>query len=222
MSQADMFATGNAPLPFSGKFQVLESDCPWSYDVWSDQESRTADAHYPVMTIEDLCDMGPQVRQIADTNCALFHWVTPPLMKEGIQVIEAWGFRHVTTAFDWWKLARTPLDEVGVADARARGFPIIEYRGRWYRPFFGLGHYTRGCSEQCLLGIRGSMPVTEKGIGQTIIAPAREHSRKPDERYPLIERLYPDACKIELFARQQWPGWSVWGNQINKFSAGGS
>lgn len=79
----------------------------------------------------------------------------------------------------------------------------------------GMGYYTRSNSEPCLLGVRGKPPKPfDRGILSLIYAPVREHSRKPDEQYGKIERLYPQGPYLEMFARRPRPGWQVWGNEV--------
>lgn len=175
------------------RYGVILADPPWSYNAWKGKENRTADSHYQTMSMADLMAMRPEIDALAADNCALFMWATPPALREGMELVTAWGFRYVTVAFTWVK---TTKDN---------------------RPSIGLGHYTRANAELCLLGIRGSMPVADHGVSQIIMAPRREHSRKPDQQYGKIQALYPDANRIELFARVRWPGWSVQGNQVKKF-----
>jgi len=141
------------------------------------------------MSVEDICAI--QVQDIADDNCALFLWAVWPDIFRAQEVIEAWGFRYVTVAWVWTKLNPSGM-----------GF------------HYGLGYYTRANTEPCLLGIRGSMPPAVKDVQALIVSPVREHSRKPDEQYGKIERLYPGIPKVELFARRAHPGWDVWGNEI--------
>lgn len=125
-------------------------------------------------------------------NAALFLWaVWPSLFEYTPSVLSAWGFEYKTCAFLW-------------AKARRSGFGF----------FMGLGHYTRANTECCLLAVRGRMPVVDKGVTQMIFSPVREHSRKPDEQYGKIERLYPNMRYLELFARRKREGWDVWGNEV--------
>ena len=133
------------------------------------------------------------VEQIADENCVLFLWVLgwiPP--RRIADVVDAWGFTYKTLAFDWWKVTQDDL------------------------PHSAKGYYTRASSEQCILATRGKMSVepSRRPI-QAIIANPSEHSRKPVEAYEKIERMYPDARKIELFARERRAGWASLGNAID-------
>lgn len=149
------------------------------------------------------------VADLAEDDCVLFLWVTPPCLPEGLEVIKAWGFRYVTKGFNWVKT-----------------YPSGKL-------VMGLGHYTRANSEDCLLAVKGSPKRLDKSVSQviwenmpeteTLITPLREHSRKPDEQYLRIERLFGGPY-LELFARRCWPGWDVWGNQVAggiAFASGG-
>jgi len=88
----------------------------------------------------------------------------------------------------------------------------------WVKPSIGLGYWTRKQAEVCLLATRGKPKRIGRAISQVLHAPRREHSRKPDQIYADIEGLV-DGPYIELFARQRWPGWDQWGNQVDRFEA---
>jgi N6-adenosine-specific RNA methylase IME4 len=114
----------------------------------------------------------------------LFLWCPSPKLAEAMRVIEAWGFDY-----------RTKLT--------------------WVKDRTGMGLYVRTRTEELLIAMRGSVPCPSPANrpDSVIEAPRREHSRKPDEQYALIERMYPGLPKVELFARRAWPGWERWGNQ---------
>ena len=85
-----------------GKYQVIYADPPWAYRVWSKKgNGRSAESHYPTMSIEEIADL--PVKKLADENCALFLWVTFPLLREIWKVIDAWGFIYKSVAFVWIK-----------------------------------------------------------------------------------------------------------------------
>ena len=174
------------------KYGVILADPPWTHHVWgagAGKNARTALKHYPVMTVEEIAAL--PIKNLAADNCALFMWTVWPNLFRTEESINAWGFEYRTVAWVWAKLNRSGL-----------GF------------FMGLGHYSRANTEVCLLAIKGSMPVAAKDVLALTVSPRREHSRKPDEQYGKIERLYPDEPKLEMFARRQRPGWDVWGNEI--------
>lgn len=174
------------------RYDVILADPPWSYYAWDKNtgpNGRTAAKHYNTMSIEQICDI--DVGQLANDNAALFLWAVWPDIFRAREVIEAWGFTYRTIAWVWAKLNPSSL-----------GF------------HYGLGHYTRANTEPCLLAVRGSMPPAVKDVQALIVSPVRQHSRKPDEQYGKIARLYPDTKCIELFARRPREGWSVWGNEV--------
>jgi N6-adenosine-specific RNA methylase IME4 len=125
------------------------------------------------------------VNDIAAASAVLFLWVPPAILQEAFEIIKAWGFTYRTGSV-------------------------------WVKPDIGTGHYFRQQHEHLLLAARGDMPAPPFSTRPPSVfhAPRREHSRKPDEAYALIERMYPDLPKIELFARSQRPGWDAWGNEV--------
>lgn len=169
------------------KYQVIYADPPWDY-----QQCRlpgSAKKHYPTMRIEELCAL--PVAEIADRDCALFLWATFPQLPEALRLIQAWGFVYKTVAFVWLKQNRKALT--------------------W---FYGLGFWTRSNAEICLLATKGHPKRQSAGIHQLVISPVERHSKKPDEVREKIVALMGDVPRIELFARQQTPGWDVWGNEV--------
>lgn len=102
--------------------------------------------------------------------------------------------------------------------ARSWGFAPKSVAFIWDKGRVGMGYWTRQEAEICKLYTRGKPKRKSKGVRQLIHAPRREHSRKPDEQYARIEALV-DGPYLEMFARQAWPGWTAWGNQIGRFVA---
>jgi N6-adenosine-specific RNA methylase IME4 len=177
-------------LPTDKKYNIIYADPPWNFKVWSKnlgKYGRCPDKHYSTMNLEDIKSLSVP----ANENCALFLWVTYPMLQEGFEVINAWGFTYRTCAFTWVK---TTLD--------GNKFPI------------GLGYWTRANPELCLLATKGRILREDKGVRNLVISPRREHSRKPDEVRDMILRLVGDLPRIELFARQKTDGWDVWGNEV--------
>ena len=113
------------------------------------------------------------------------------MMKEALKVIEAWGFTYKSIAFQWVKQNRS---------------------GKGY--FFGLGRWTRGNTEPCLLAVKGKPKRISASVGQLVFSPLRRHSQKPDEVRDRIVELMGDLPRIELFARETAPGWDSWGNEV--------
>lgn len=169
------------------KFNILYADPPWKYE--RNKVQGAAERHYPTMSIEQLCAL--DVEKITDENCALFLWSTFPFLPEALRLIKAWGFTYKTTAFVWLKQNRKNKD--------------------W---FFGLGFWTRGNAEICLLATKGKPQRKSAKVSQLIISPIDKHSKKPDIVREKIVELMGDLPRIELFARQTTPGWEVFGNEV--------
>ncbi len=178
------------------RYAVILADPPWSYRVGADvrsPSSRRPSRHYDTMPTHEIARL--PVGDLAAEDCALFLWVTYPILYEAHEVIRAWGFAFKTCAFTWVKLNRDGS------------------------PWKGLGAYTRANAELCLLCAKGHPHVKTHDVPQVILSRRREHSRKPDIQYERIERLF-DGPWIELFARQHWPGWeTAFSNQDHKFLA---
>ena len=141
------------------------------------------------MSIDELCAL--PVERLAEKDCLLFLWATFPQLPEALQLIKAWGFTFKTVAFVWLK--------------RNKKSPT------W---FYGLGYWTRGNAEICLLAKRGKPKRRSASVHQFIISPVEEHSKKPDVTRDKIVELAGDLSRVELFARQKTPGWDVWGNEV--------
>lgn len=170
------------------KYSIIYADPPWRYNC--KVLPGAAEKHYPTMSIDDLCSL--PVEQLATHDCLLFLWTTFPMLQEALRLIPAWGFRYTTVAFVWLKQNRKSLS--------------------W---FYGLGFWTRGNAEICLLAKRGKPKRYSNSIHQFIISPVEEHSKKPDITRDKIVSLAGDLPRIELFARQTTPGWDVWGNEVD-------
>ena len=197
------------------KYDVVLADPPWPFKAWKGKASRTSDSHYEVMTMKDIADL--KVRGLVNGNAALFLWTPASLLTEAIVVMNSWGFIYKTIGFAWVKLSRKELSPSAmikaVTDGDDKALELVRHGGKWHRPHFGMGHYSRQGVELCLLGTRGSMPVTDKAVRQVVFAPVGGHSEKPPEVHAKIERLYPKARRLELFARAGREGWYVWGNE---------
>ena len=172
------------------KYGIIYADPPWHYRVYSKKGAgRSAESHYPTMTIEEIQAL--PVLELADKDCALFMWITFPLLKESLSVLSAWGFKFKTIAFVWIKQNRK-------SDSL----------------FWGMGYWTRANAEFCVLATKGKPKRMAKNVHQVIVSHIEEHSKKPDEARRRIVRLMGDLPRIELFARQKTAGWDVWGNEV--------
>ena len=172
------------------KYGIIYADPPWHYRVYSKKGAgRSAESHYPTMTIEEIQAL--PVSELADKDCALFMWITFPLLKESLSVLSAWGFKFKTIAFVWIKQNRK-------SDSL----------------FWGMGYWTRANAEFCVLATKGKPKRMAKNVHQVIVSHIEEHSKKPDEARRRIVGLMGDLPRIELFARQKSAGWDVWGNEV--------
>ena len=169
------------------KYSIIYADPPWRYKDKSC--SGGAAHHYDTMKITDICNL--RVCDIVNADAVLFMWATYPMLREALRVIDAWGFTYKTIAFQWIKL--NPKSQT---------------------PFFGLGRWTRGNTEPCLLATRGRPHRISAGVSQLVFSNRREHSQKPDVVRDKIVQLLGPLPRIELFARRNTPGWSVWGNEV--------
>lgn len=187
------------------QYDVILADPPWDFKTWSEKgQGRSASRHYKVMNIEAICAL--PVAEIAAENCVLFLWTTwPTIYKYPPRVFKAWGFTYRTEAWVWVKPRKDYLPQTITVGSHIIG--DLDWA-------MGTGYYTRANSEPCLIAVKGRMPVTFRDVIAIICSPRREHSRKPDEQYNKIERLYPGLRYIELFARTKRLGWHAWGDEI--------
>lgn len=183
-------------------FKAILADPPWGFQCWSGVDKRVASrgtvTPYSTMTMDDIAAL--PVEDLTADDCVLFLWVVWPTMPEAFKIIEAWGFKYKTCGFLW-------------AKAHAQQIEMFQDD---FDAYMGLGYWTRANSEACLLATKGSPKRINADVKQTIIEPKRQHSRKPDCIYERIERLV-EGPYLELFARTQRHGWTVWGNEIDKF-----
>lgn len=192
--------------PFVGlernRYRAIMADPPWSFRVWNKDtgQGRSAESHYGTMSMADLAAL--PVADLAADDCVLFMWACWPSLPEALGILDAWGFTYKTCGFDWLKAdARQP-------DMFRDSTPVQ----------VGMGYWTRANSEPCLLATRGNPKRINADVRMGIIEPRRQHSRKPDCVPSRIERLV-EGPYLELFARTQRPGWTVWGNQTDKFTS---
>jgi N6-adenosine-specific RNA methylase IME4 len=188
-----------AGLP-RGHYRCILADPPWRFETWSHRgQGRGASQHYRTMPTAEICRL--PVRDLAAKDCALFLWGCWPHLPDALAVVAAWGFAYKSCGFVWVKQkAGAPTLWADLDDL-----------------FLGLGYGTRGNTEFCLRAAVGAPKAKAHDVPQLILAPRREHSRKPDAQYERIERLY-DGPYLELFARQRRAGWDAWGDQTGRFA----
>ncbi|MDD1637136.1 MAG: S-adenosylmethionine-binding protein [Methylococcaceae bacterium] len=178
------------------KFATVLADPPWQFQ---NRTGKMAPEHkrlqrYPTMSLQEIKDL--PVEAIVEDAAHLYLWVPNALLAEGMQIMEHWGFTYKTNLI-WYKIRKD-----GGPDRR------------------GVGFYFRNVTEIILFGVRGKNARTlQPGRSQENIISSRkrEHSRKPDEQYELIETC-SSGPRIELFARGPRKGWFVWGNQAEEYT----
>jgi N6-adenosine-specific RNA methylase IME4 len=173
-----------------GGWATVLADPPWRF---TNRTGKVAPEHrrldrYDTMTHGDICAL--PVAEVAAADSHLYLWVPNALLPEGLEVMQSWGYRYVSNIV-WAKRRKD-----GGPDGR------------------GVGFYFRNVTELILFGVRGSMRTLAPGRRQVnmIETRKREHSRKPDEAYELIESCSPGPY-LELFARYPRTGWSAWGEE---------
>jgi N6-adenosine-specific RNA methylase IME4 len=158
------------------------------------------------MTLDDIKAL--PVADVAGRDCLLLMWAVDPLLPQAVDLGRSWGFTYKTVGFCWAKTRRVDSTRgADLATEAERAFPM------------GTGYWTRANPELCLLFAKGHPKRVSASVRKLLVAPRREHSRKPDETYERIEALVGGPY-LELFARHQRPGWSAWGNQVTKFNGG--
>lgn len=174
----------------SGRFGTVLADPPWRF---SNRTGKMAPEHkrlsrYATMELEEILRL--PVAHITAPRAHLYLWVPNALIQEGLDVMKAWGFTYKSNLV-WYKTRKD-----GGPDGR------------------GVGFYFRNVTELVLFGTKGSMRTLAPGRRQVNIMSTRkrEHSRKPDEQYSVVERCSPGPY-LEMFARHMREGWTQWGNE---------
>lgn len=159
------------------RYRTLIVDPPWQRLQYGNYG---AIRHYELMPLDRIKAM--PIKDLTEENAHVWLWVTNATLRDGYDVLEAWGFEP-RSIFTWVKLR------------------------------VGLGNYLRNCTEHILLGTRGKAPVLCKNQINYGIFQVQEHSRKPEEVHKIVERVSPGPY-AELFARRKYPGWDIWGNEV--------
>jgi len=177
------------------KFGTILADPPWRF---ANRTGKMAPEHrrlsrYTTLTVEEICAI--PVQDVIREKAHLYLWVPNALIAEGLAVMRAWGFTYKSNIV-WFK-------------ARKDGGPD----GR------GVGFYFRNVTEILLFGVHGHLRTLAPGRRQVniIISQKREHSRKPDEQFRIIESCSPGPF-LEMFARGRRTGWAQWGSQAESYS----
>lgn len=166
------------PMP-TGKYSILLIDPPWNPD-FSPSSSRRVQRHFPILTLDELKD----TKIPSADDAMLFLWTTAPMLKQALELMEAWGFEYRTNA---------------VWDKEVMGTGYY-FRGQHELLLIGKkGEF--------------KAPAPENRSSSVIRAKRGKHSQKPEVTYQIIEKMYPNEAYIELFARSERKGWTSWGNE---------
>ena len=187
-------------------FRTVLADPPWFFRTRTEFVSRRDPRHHykgGVMSAAQIAAL--PVGDFAAKDAHLFLWTTGPCLEQAFAVIKAWGCRYSGIGFTWIKLKKT------FDPTQLRFLPTVD--GDFH---VGLGFTTRKNAEFCLLARRGSAKRTAKDVRELILAPRREHSRKPEAVYERIER-YSVGPYLELFGRQERQNWTVRGDEVGKY-----
>jgi N6-adenosine-specific RNA methylase IME4 len=176
-------------------YGTILADPPWQFQ---NRTGKMAPEHkrlarYQTLTLQEIKEIPVWVAAAEQSH--LYLWVPNALLREGLEVMQSWGFEYKTNIV-WHKIRKD-----GGPDGR------------------GVGFYFRNTTELLLFGVRGRLRTLKRGRTQVNILKTRkrEHSRKPDELYEIIEACSP-APYLELFARGQRDGWDQWGNEANSYN----
>lgn len=184
-------------MDINKKYNIIYADPPWSFSSkelqkYDNKRFTSMDKHYPTQSKDWIKNLS--VKNITEKNSCIFLWVTDAHIKEGIEVMESWGFKYVTIAFIWEKVSKN-----GITVAN-------------------LGSWTMKNYEICLFGTKGKMLQYKKcnNIYQKVVAERTKHSKKPQQVRDNIVKIFPNLPRIELFARQKAEGWDCWGNEVEE------
>ena len=189
-------------------YRAILADPPWKFKSYAasknPQSDRHVERHYDTMTLDEI--KGIEVGLAAsDEGCHLFLWTTGPFLPAALDTMKCWGFKYSGIGFTWVKLRKTfTTNQLRLIPADSADMSV------------GLGFTTRKNAELCLLGRRGGARRLAKNVRELIVAPRREHSRKPDETRERIE-AYCAGPYLELFGRSERKGWTVRGDEVGKF-----
>jgi N6-adenosine-specific RNA methylase IME4 len=183
----DSWPFGNL-VPF--RYNFIMADPPWKFKLRSAKgEKKSPQHHYGCMSLDDIKRL--PVAHLAAPDCVLFLWATSPMLRQGFEVLDAWGFKFASQG-QWIK--RTPSGKL----------------------CFGTGYRLRSASEPFLIATIGR-PKTSRAHRNVIDGLRREHSRKPEESFQWAETYMPNATRLELFSRNHRPGWECFGDEAGKF-----
>lgn len=178
------------------KYDLILTDPPWSYHGQQDKWGAAA-KFYPTMTDNELRTL--PVQELLQPKSLLLMWATSPRLDFAIDLVRQWGLHYRGVAFVWVKTKKdgvTPIGAQGVRPSTVK--PTCEY-------VLAASPQAKG----------RPLPLFDESIPNVVLAPKAEHSRKPDAVHERIELMYPNATRLEMFARRPREGWDIWGNEVD-------
>ncbi|MDZ8258951.1 MT-A70 family methyltransferase [Nostoc sp. ChiQUE01b] len=179
-----------------GQYQCIVIDPPWFYRLRNQDKTHRNRINYKPMHIGEILLL-PVPNLSHPTGSVLWLWYTNNHMVEAAQCLQTWGF-ELKTILTWEKVTKDGT-----------------------KTHLGVGHWLRNSTEHCALAVRGNVKAfsgrTLTNESTILHSPRREHSRKPENFYQLVDKLCPDITKLEMFARESRDGWDCWGDQADLF-----
>ena len=210
---------------------IIYADPPWTYQQTVKNgalKRKNGTLIYPSMPIKELCSLGPEIERISKPDAALFLWATMPLIAEALALIKSWGFKYKTCFVTWVKTTKDgskPAFGVGYYTRSNAELCLVATKGK-------IASYKRLLPDETARGASSMSSVVHEATTQArvnfltllddsstpvVMTPRREHSRKPEIVREMITTLLGDLPRVELFARETFPGWTVMGNDVNHF-----
>lgn len=214
------------------KFQVIVADPPWSPSDSLSMSAikRGAAANYPVMSIDEICEL--PVKNVADSDgCVLALWVLGSMLEDGLKVMKAWGFEQ-KQVYVWVKTKKQKsINELAFQDSLKiiRGWKnnpkeLVNYLlkssfivGDWLLSF-GMGRLFRQSHEICLIGVNNTKiykKLNNKSQRSVCFFENQGHSTKPEHLQDSLDKMFPGTNKLEMFARRKRQGWTVIGHDVS-------
>ncbi len=213
------------------KFHILVADCPWSFSdtLTMSHVKRGAEANYSVMTNQDILDL--KVAEVTADDAVLLSWVPSSLLELGLEVMEKWGFRQTQT-LPWIKIKQDPFKQLKedltsaiLNEIKKPNFlksdlgktieQIVDKFDLNQILAFGMGRLFRQTHELLLIGVKGKVysQLENKSQRSVLFGTNVKHSKKPDELQDRLEVMFPQANKLEIFARRDKSNWTCLGNE---------
>lgn len=171
-------------------YDLIAADPPWRFRTWGENnQTKSASRHYSLMQTDDIKAL--PVGELAQRDCVLLLWATGAMFPQALDVVRAWGFTYKSQMV-WCKTT---------AAGKVR---------------MGTGYWARTMHEPVIIATIGK-PTKVSGFPSLFDGIAREHSRKPQEFFALVEKHTTGLRRAELFSRESRPGWDCFGDQVGKF-----